>query len=174
MMPDLDKHKVLLTIGVICLFALSIIIAVILLTPKSSQCISGGAIYPNGSNFISDDGCNTCSCSNGEAICTDMACDPGVVVDPSEPALPMKGIEVYCWEQGSATYYSILPGTNRVKTYIEVTDPKYSYSQDSGTEFQFIKVTESEAKQFLEVQVGLDQDQIKEMITNCVSADTLL
>lgn len=175
MTPDLDKHKVILAIGVLCLFSLAIITAVILLTPKGGQCMSDGYAYPNGSSFKSSDGCNTCSCSNGEAVCTEMACDsPGVVVEPIEPSFPMKGIEVYCWVQGNAKYYTILPGTNRMKTYTEVTDPRYSYGQDTGTDLQLVKATEAEARQFLEVQGGMQKADIDGLLSNCSAADDLL
>jgi hypothetical protein len=171
---DLTKHKVLLVIFTVCLLAIAVITAVILLTPKGGQCLVDGNTYPNGSAFKSADGCNTCSCSNGQAVCTDMFCGPGTT-PPDEPdKTPMKGIDVYCWEQGSATYYSILPGTNRTKTYIEVTDPRYSYSTNTGNEFQLVKVTEPEAAQFLEIQLGLEAEVIKDMILNCIPADSLM
>lgn len=173
---DLTKHKVMLVIATICLLAMAVITAVIVLTPQGGQCRIDGQTYPNGSSFKSSDGCNTCSCSDGQAACTDMFCGGPGIVEPDKPApdLPMKGIEVYCWEQGSATYYTILPGTNRVKTYLEVTDPRYSYSQDNGNEFQLVKVTEPEAKQFLEVQIGLDEVATTEALQTCISADSLM
>lgn len=180
MKSELTNEKVLLSVGLICLFAVAVITGVILITPKGGQCVVNGVTYENGANFKSTDGCNMCACSNGEATCTDMGCFPteetpgGAVDDPISPILPIKGVEVYCWDQGNATYYSVLPGTNRMKSYLEVTDPKYSYSKDNGNEFQMIKVTEAEATQFMEVQLGLTEETIKDMLLSCTPADDLL
>lgn len=33
----------------------------------------------------------------------------------------MKGYEIYSWQEGNAWYFSVLVGTNRTKTYAEVT-----------------------------------------------------
>jgi hypothetical protein len=33
----------------------------------------------------------------------------------------MKGYELYSWKRGGTWYYSLLPGTNRTKTYEEIT-----------------------------------------------------
>lgn len=43
-------------------------------------CEYNGWAYSEGDTFESTDGCNTCSCSNGQVVCTEMACvesDPG-------------------------------------------------------------------------------------------------
>lgn len=41
---------------------------------KPKMCEYNGWGYSNGEKYKSEDGCNTCFCSNGETICTEMAC----------------------------------------------------------------------------------------------------
>jgi hypothetical protein len=38
------------------------------------RCEYNGWAYADGESFPSSDGCNTCICSNGETVCTEMAC----------------------------------------------------------------------------------------------------
>src|SRR5262245_19182781 len=40
------------------------------------DCIQGNVIHHSGENFPSHDGCNTCSCQDGEVACTLKACAP--------------------------------------------------------------------------------------------------
>lgn len=46
----------------------------------------------------------------------------------------MKGYELYSWPEGNKWYFSLLAGTNRTKTYTEVTS-------DTSTEVHLITVT---------------------------------
>lgn len=39
-----------------------------------ASCTVGGTTYAHGQSFPSADGCNTCSCDNGAALCTERAC----------------------------------------------------------------------------------------------------
>jgi len=56
----------------------------------------------------------------GVALCC-VACDVITLgVEPTvEPAF--KGWELYSWQEGGAWHYGLLPGTNRIKTWDEVT-----------------------------------------------------
>lgn len=45
---------------------------------------------------------------------------PAVTAEPSLPH-SMKGYELYSWQVGGEWYFSLLEGTNRLKTYSEVT-----------------------------------------------------
>ena len=38
------------------------------------DCVSGGVTHHSGDTFASDDGCNTCSCDDGNVACTARAC----------------------------------------------------------------------------------------------------
>lgn len=38
------------------------------------NCNYNGATYKNGESFLDSDGCNACSCMNGEVACTLMYC----------------------------------------------------------------------------------------------------
>lgn len=40
------------------------------------NCDYGGAMHPHGSSFPSGDGCNSCSCQDGQVACTNKACSP--------------------------------------------------------------------------------------------------
>lgn len=42
---------------------------------EKAVCEYNGWAYSDGESFQSSDGCNTCSCSNGQVACTEMACD---------------------------------------------------------------------------------------------------
>ncbi len=57
-------------------------------------------------------------------LCAVGCHDPGPVAapSPSGPALPanMKGWELYIWQDAGQTWFTLLPGTNRVKTAAEV------------------------------------------------------
>lgn len=37
---------------------------------------------------------------------------------------PMKGYQLFTWKQNGEWHYSLLPGTNRERTYEEITAPK--------------------------------------------------
>ena len=39
-------------------------------------CMYGSLIYANGEAFLSTDGCDTCSCSDGAVVCTTRGCPP--------------------------------------------------------------------------------------------------
>ena len=43
-------------------------------TATKQRCEYNGWAYTDGDSFLSIDGCNTCSCSDGEVFCTEMAC----------------------------------------------------------------------------------------------------
>jgi hypothetical protein len=47
----------------------------------SQTCTYGGATYDAGESFDATDGCNTCSCTDGEVVCTLVACE----TPPVEP-----------------------------------------------------------------------------------------
>lgn len=40
------------------------------------SCNYNGNTYKDGEGFKSSDGCNSCSCQNGQIACTEMACLP--------------------------------------------------------------------------------------------------
>lgn len=59
------------------------------------------------------------------AGCGATASSPTIeqVKDSHETGAPMKGYELYSWPAGDEWYFSVLEGTNRLKTYEEVTAP---------------------------------------------------
>ena len=62
--------------------------------PFKNGCEYGGRTYQNGEGFKDTDGCNSCSCVNGQVACTMMACrDKTNILMSSTPSLSMKG----CW-----------------------------------------------------------------------------
>jgi len=44
------------------------------LNPFPSSCQYNGKTYKSGDGFTAADGCNSCSCENGQVVCTLMAC----------------------------------------------------------------------------------------------------
>ena len=45
------------------------------ISPFKKGCLYNGQNYQNGQGFPADDGCNSCSCVDGQVACTTMACD---------------------------------------------------------------------------------------------------
>ncbi len=43
---------------------------------------------------------------------------------PDRMIRSMKGFELYVWEKNGEIYYSLLPGTNRIKSYEEIHNAK--------------------------------------------------
>ena len=41
----------------------------------TKTCLYGGKTYKSGDGFKSTDGCNSCSCEDGQVACTLMACE---------------------------------------------------------------------------------------------------
>ena len=56
----------------------------------------------------------------------------------TQPA--MKGYELYSWKRDGRWYYSILEGTNRSKSYEEITSDKSSISGTAGLKEQLKKL----------------------------------
>jgi len=44
------------------------------ISPFKKGCFYNGITYQNGDGFQAEDGCNSCSCDNGQVACTMMAC----------------------------------------------------------------------------------------------------
>ena len=47
----------------------------IIVNPLSKSCQYNNKTYKSGEGFPSEDGCNSCSCDNGNVACTLMACE---------------------------------------------------------------------------------------------------
>ncbi|MCB9639008.1 MAG: hypothetical protein H6727_08965 [Myxococcales bacterium] len=43
---------------------------------KAATCTYNGVVYGHGGVFPATDGCNSCSCYNGQVTCTKIACGP--------------------------------------------------------------------------------------------------
>jgi len=71
-------------------------------------CLYDGVQYANDEGFPSSDGCNTCSCTNGEVVCTLMACEQSSCIETEEQCIGKEdGTEcemgVLCDEDGQET-----------------------------------------------------------------------
>lgn len=58
---------------------------------NEQQCTYNGVTYESGTDFDAEDGCNTCSCENGEIACTEIACGtpiPTTEIDETETPTP--------------------------------------------------------------------------------------
>ncbi len=49
----------------------------------NQRCEYNGWAYANGETYSSSDECNTCVCTNGETVCTEMACLEDPFVPPT-------------------------------------------------------------------------------------------
>jgi hypothetical protein len=56
----------------------------------------------------------------------------------------MKGYELYSWKIKGHWYYSLLPGTNRTKTYEEITAPGLVKKDASGLKAELQKLPKGE------------------------------
>lgn len=55
-----------------------------------------------------------------------------------------KGYELYSWKIKGHWYYSLLPGTNRSKTYEEITSPSVVKKDASGLKAELEKIPKGE------------------------------
>lgn len=163
----MDKRniKILLVITsiVVFIFACATSAVTINYYNKSVQCLYNGVVYNEGDSFISIDGCNSCACNNGEVNCTLRAC-----LNDSDQALPMKGLEVYCYMQDNELVYSILPGTNRIKSYTEVTQENLSSPVSYYT-----NKTKNEATQILMNEYYYSEANALAALDECSPAERL-
>lgn len=53
--------------------------------PQAKTCEQGGKTYAIGESFPSEDGCNTCSCTEAGAACTRKACAAAACSPDKEP-----------------------------------------------------------------------------------------
>jgi len=63
-----------ITLGTIVIGLISYIVYSTQLVPQKSVCEYNGWAYSDKEKYPSSHGCNECVCSNGETICTEMAC----------------------------------------------------------------------------------------------------
>jgi len=77
--PENKKNNriYLVVILVLCLFIFLTlgIIGTFILLNREKGCTYNGAKYSDGDSFKATDGCNTCSCNDGDVLCTEMYCD---------------------------------------------------------------------------------------------------
>lgn len=65
-----------ITLGTIVIGLISYIVFTSELTGREmARCEYNGWAYAHNESFDSTDGCNVCSCNNGEVVCTLMACE---------------------------------------------------------------------------------------------------
>lgn len=73
-----NKHNFLLglciTLGTIVIGLVSFIVYSNELSTQKARCNYNGWSYADSETFKSSDGCNYCACSNGQVVCTAMAC----------------------------------------------------------------------------------------------------
>lgn len=60
------------------------------------------------------------------------------------PQTSLKGYELYSWKIKNHWYYSLLPGTNRAKTYAEITAPGIVQRDTAGLKAQLKKLPKGE------------------------------
>ena len=166
---DKKNIKFLLVIASIGIFIFACITSFISVNYYNNrmQCLYNGATYNNGDKFMSSDNCNMCACKHGLVACTLRAC----VSDDSESIkLPLKGLDIYCYVKDGQQVFSILPGTNRIKTYQEVTE---SLNVLSSPVEDFIGKDNYSALQILLKYYGYNQNSAELALQNCTPAEDL-
>jgi len=159
--------KLLLLAASIVVFIFACITSVITINyyNRQMQCLYNNAIYKNGAKFASTDGCNSCVCNNGTVACTLKAC-----LNQQNSKIPMKGLEVYCYKQNDTLVYSLLPGTNRLKTYDEVTGESESLS---STVNYYTNKSSEEIKDLLINQYSYSESDALSVIGACSPTEIL-
>ncbi len=70
-----------ITLGTIVIGLISYIVYTTDFQTEKLRCEYNGWAYAHGETFDASDGCNMCSCNNGEVVCTLMGCDQQPTVD---------------------------------------------------------------------------------------------
>ena len=70
----------------------------------ADSCLYNGVEYANGQGFPADDGCNSCSCTDGKVVCTLIACEE-TCIDTEDQCLGKEDgtsceMGVWCDEDG--------------------------------------------------------------------------
>ncbi len=77
-MEENKRHDFLIalciTLCTIILGLISYIVYFNTISQQKARCPYNGWSYADGEQFKSSDGCNSCACSNGQVVCTLMAC----------------------------------------------------------------------------------------------------
>ena len=77
-MEETKKHDFLIglciTLCTIVLGLISYIVYFNTISQQKARCAYNGWSYADSETFKSSDGCNSCACSNGQVVCTAMAC----------------------------------------------------------------------------------------------------
>jgi hypothetical protein len=61
-----------------------------------------------------------------------------------EPQASGKGYELYSWKDKGHWYYSLLPGTNRLKSYEEITEPGTVRRDTEGLKSELQKLSKGD------------------------------
>lgn len=161
---NIKMFLILASIGIF-LFACVTSIITINYYNRRMQCLYNGIVYNNGDKFMSSDNCNSCTCNNGLTACTLKAC-----LNQGNSNIPLKGLEIYCYTNNNQKVYSILPGTNRLKSYNEVTGESKMLS---SPEASFINKTQAEAITILMNEYGYSESTAKSSLITCTPAERL-
>ncbi|MBU1120169.1 hypothetical protein KKA50_03175 [Patescibacteria group bacterium] len=77
-MEENKRHDFLIglciTLGTIIIGLISYVVYFNTISQQKARCDYSGWSYANGDQFKSSDGCNSCACSDGQVVCTEMAC----------------------------------------------------------------------------------------------------
>lgn len=70
------------------------------------------------------------------------------------PQTSMKRYELYSWKIKGHWYYSLLPGTNRMKTYVEITAPSIVRRDEAGLKAELQKLPRGEEVSWMSGAAG--------------------
>jgi hypothetical protein len=83
----------------------------------------------------------------------------------------MKGFELYCWSDAGVTRYTLMTGTNRAKTEVEVTAGTDQIDTDGFT--QFVNKSQTEIIDIYYRYFNIDDAEARANIKTCIPTDTL-
>ncbi|MHC1716615.1 MAG: hypothetical protein AB9915_01810 [Candidatus Dojkabacteria bacterium] len=69
-----------ITLGTIVVGLISYVIYTTNFSSEKLMCEYNGWAYSDKDTFASSDGCNQCACSNGQVVCTEMACNTEIPI----------------------------------------------------------------------------------------------
>ncbi len=105
--------------------------------PQQVSCTYNGVVYDNGAAFVSADGCNSCACNNGQAICTLRACafSPTPSEDLSTTGNPTGSITVTP-SAGATTAPDFSNGNFQINVYLcNNNNPEADWTITGNAEF---------------------------------------
>jgi hypothetical protein len=128
------KVLILILIFIFLLIIAALVVIILIVNNNNNSkntnkksCSYNGVTYAHGSSFRSSDGCNTCNCSDGAIVCTEMYCltTPTPTLNPTVTPVE-KEVSIFFGKPSGVTDLTTLDSVTRSGT---AEDP-YSFALD--------------------------------------------